>query len=82
MPPVCPQHSGFDARITSVESEVADHRIMIRKIHNRPPAWVTIVIGLLTFALGWSAKAKSRELEQPSVAVTATVNSEPNQPCP
>ena len=58
MAPLCPAHSGFDARIKTVEDEVADHRVMLRKIQNRPPAWVTLVIGLLTFALGWTINAK------------------------
>ena len=62
MAPLCPAHSGFDARIKTVEDEVADHRVMLRKIQNRPPAWVTLVIGLLTFALGWTINAKTAGL--------------------
>jgi hypothetical protein len=58
MPPVCPAHSGIDARVTAVEEEVADHRVMLRRLQNRPPAWVTLVIGLLTFALGWTVSLK------------------------
>jgi hypothetical protein len=63
MPPVCPAHSGIDARVTAVEEEVADHRVMLRRLQNRPPAWVTLVIGLLTFALGWTVNAKKAGLD-------------------
>jgi len=45
--------------VTIVETATAEHRILIRKIQNRPPAWVTLVISLLTFALGWTVNAKT-----------------------
>ena len=62
MAPVCPAHSGIDARVTAVEDEIADHRVTIQKIQNRPPAWCTLVISLLMFALGWTVNAKKAGL--------------------
>ena len=33
----------------------------IQKIQNRPPAWCTLVISILTFALGWTVSIKPAE---------------------
>ena len=56
--PLCPAHSGIDARVTIVEETTALQAVAIQKIQNRPPAWCTLVISLLTFALGWTVSLK------------------------
>jgi hypothetical protein len=56
--PLCPAHSGIDARVTIVEETTAMNTATIQKIQNRPPAWCTLVISLLTFALGWTVSLK------------------------
>ena len=62
MAPLCPAHSGIDARVTIVEDTMALHSVTIQKIQNRPPAWCTLVISLLTFALGWTVSIKPAEV--------------------
>jgi len=73
MPPLCQEHSGLTARVTTVETEIADHRVMLRKIQNRPPAWCTLVISLLTFALGFTVKAHAADLTHPPEQTTVNV---------
>ncbi len=55
---LCAAHSGIDARVTIVEETTALHAVAIQKIQNRPPAWCTLVISILTFALGWTVSLK------------------------
>lgn len=75
---ICPHHSGLDERIKNNTEAIVVHDEILRKLQNRPPAWVTIIIGLLTFALGWSVKsrpAETRYIEMPT-GKPATVNRE------
>jgi len=61
----CREHSGVVSRVQGLEKTVAHNetetwaaieklRDAVNTIRNRPPAWVTAVISLLTFLLGIS----------------------------
>ena len=52
---LCKAHSGIDARLKTVEDETTKQWDVLDKLRNRPPVWATIVISVLTFALGASA---------------------------
>ena len=77
MPPLCPQHSGLDERVTANTKAIETHADILRKIQSRPPAWCTLVISLLTFSLGFTLNAKkagviqSPEPRTQNAAVTA-----------
>ncbi len=50
---MCGDHQ---ARIGNVENAVEIHRVDIASLKARPPVWATVVISLLTFALGLSIR--------------------------
>ena len=52
---LCKAHSGFDARLNTVEDDNEKQWTVLDKLRNRPPVWATVVIALLTGILGASA---------------------------
>jgi len=57
----CDLHSGIGAKVESLEksdvqqwSELHLVNAKIERIMNRPPVWTTVVISVLTFALGFT----------------------------
>ena len=50
----CKGHSGIDSRLESLEHNRDEAWGAIDKLQNRLPAWATVLISLLTFALGAS----------------------------
>ena len=52
---LCKAHSGFGARLTTVEDDTEKQWTVLDKLRNRPPIWATVVIALLTGLLGASA---------------------------
>lgn len=48
----CKTHSGFESRLEALESDRTEQWEVIDKLRNRLPAWATLTISLLTFALG------------------------------
>jgi hypothetical protein len=48
----CPEHSGFESRIETLETSDVRQWEVIEKIRNRPPAYVSFIYGFLTFLLG------------------------------
>ncbi len=54
MPPeknICGEHS---KAIEVLEKDNTDQWAAIDKLRNRPPVWATVVISVLTFALGFT----------------------------
>ncbi len=54
MPPEkskCGEHS---EAIATLKRDTADQWAAIDKLRNRPPVWATVVISVLTFALGFT----------------------------
>lgn len=52
---LCRAHSGFEARLSTVEDDTEKQWTVLDKLRNRPPVWATVVIALLTGFLGASA---------------------------
>lgn len=50
----CTDHSGCSTDIINLKQSDRDQWDAINKIQNRPPVWATLVISLLTFALGFT----------------------------
>lgn len=48
----CSFHSGTLAEIDNIKADVRDQWCAIEKLQNRLPVWATLLISLLTFALG------------------------------
>jgi hypothetical protein len=48
----CPEHSGFESRVETLEKSDVKQWETIDRIMNRPPAYVSIVYAILTFLLG------------------------------
>jgi NO-binding membrane sensor protein with MHYT domain len=48
----CSLHSGTLARLDNVEEDNRDQWEAIKNLQNRLPVWATMLISLLTFALG------------------------------
>ena len=51
---VCPAHSGLEANIKNLADTVREQSETIRMLQNRLPVWATLIISVLTFALGAS----------------------------
>jgi hypothetical protein len=52
----CEEHSGCLKAISNLEKSDEKQWEAIKKIQNRPPVWVSMVIALLTFLLGCSLR--------------------------
>jgi hypothetical protein len=50
----CKEHSGCIAKIENLEKSDTDQWATIHRIESRPPVWTTVLISVLTFALGAS----------------------------
>jgi len=48
----CSLHSGTSARIEILETSDKEQWVAIDRLQNRLPVWATLLISLLTFALG------------------------------
>jgi NO-binding membrane sensor protein with MHYT domain len=48
----CSLHSGTSARIENLETSDKEQWAAIDRLQNRLPVWATLLISLLTFALG------------------------------
>ena len=44
---------GVQAKITNIERDIKDIKGSIKKVINRPPAWATAIIAVLTAVVGW-----------------------------
>jgi hypothetical protein len=53
----CQQHSGFESRIESLETSDTKQWLAIERLQNRLPVWATLLISVLTFALGVATTA-------------------------
>lgn len=51
-PELCDQHSGFNSRLVTLETSDSRQWAMIDRLQHRLPVWATLVISVLTFALG------------------------------
>jgi p-aminobenzoyl-glutamate transporter AbgT len=49
----CENHSGHEARIEQNEKDIKNIYDLIEKVRNRLPHWATLVISILTLAIGW-----------------------------
>ena len=76
----CEQHSGHESRLKALEESDKDQWEIIRRIQNRPPAWVTLVIGLLTFALGYAMNYAAMQKTLAEAAQSIRHESSINQP--
>ena len=49
----CEHHSGFKAEIQTLKDSDIKQWAVLDKLQNRLPVWATLVISILTFALGF-----------------------------
>lgn len=48
----CPEHSGFESRMETLENSDVRQWDAIERLQNRLPVWATLFISFLTFLLG------------------------------
>lgn len=54
----CKYHADHTTRISRNEKDIERIYVAVDKIKNRLPNWATLVIGVLTMAIGWLISSK------------------------
>ncbi len=63
------------ASINGLREDVNRHEELLQKVQNRPPVWCTIIISVLTFALGWTLNyARTNVAIQPKASAGTVIS--------